>query len=189
MPRRIQQTLGLDAVVQRIFELRGQRVMIDTDLAVLYGVETKTLLQAVKRNPARFEDFVFQLSSEEWDSLRCQNGISNLRSQNVTSSLKSNFGISSHGGRRYAPYAFTEHGALMLSGVLKSEQAEKISRMIIRAFVWLRQSVPAYKELAAKVAELEEAVGKHDDSIKTMVQTLQRLIMPPDKPLRKIGFK
>ena len=127
----------MDAIVQRIFELRGQRIMLDSDLAVLYGVPTKALLQAVKRNPTRFEDFVFQLTAEEWNI---------LRSQNVTSS---------HGGRRYAPHAFSEHGALMLSSVLKSTQADQISRMIIRAFVWLRQTIPAYKELAAKVAELE----------------------------------
>jgi hypothetical protein len=160
----------VDAIVQRIFELRGQRVMLDADLAVLYGVPTKALLQAVKRNPARFEDFFFQLSAEEWK---------NLRSQNVTSS---------HGGRRYAPYAFTEHGALMLSSVLKSTRAEEISRMIIRAFVWLRQTIPAYKELAAKVAELESAVGKHDAELRGIIETLHQLIMPPDKEKRRIGF-
>jgi hypothetical protein len=161
----------LDTVVRRIFELRGQRVMLDADLAVLYGVETKALLQAVKRNPARFEDFVFQLSAAEWDS---------LRSQFVTSNGR--------GGRRYAPYAFTEHGALMLSSVLKSSRAEEISRMVIRAFVWLRQTAPAYQELAAKVAELENAVGRHDKDIAIMLDALRQLITPPDKEKRRIGF-
>ena len=160
----------IDTVIQRIFELRGQRVMLDADRAVLYGVPTKALLQAVKRNPARFEGFIFQLSAEEWNI---------LRSQNVPSS---------HGGRRYAPYAFTEHGALMLSSVLKSARAEEISRMIIRAFVWLRRTIPAYKELAAKVAELETAVGKHDAALADIVKTLRQLIMPPDKEKRRIGF-
>ena len=95
---------------------------------------------------------------------------------------------SSHGGRRYAPYAFTEHGSLMLSSVLNSQRAKEISVMIIRAFVWLRQTIPAYKELAAKVAELENAVGKHDAALGGIVKTLQQLIAPPDKEKRRIGF-
>ena len=176
----IQPATTFDAIVQRIFELRGQRVMLDADLAVLYGVETGALVRAVKRNMDRFsEDFMFQLTDDEWENLRCQIGISSLRSQNVTSSW---------GGRRYAPYAFTEHGALMLSSVLKSERASEISRMIIRAFVWLRQTIPAYKELAAKVAELESAVGKHDAALCDIVKTLHELILPPDKEKRRIGF-
>ena len=158
----------------------SQRVMLDSDLAVLYGVETKNLIKATKRNPERFpENFMFQLSEAEWNNLRFQFGTSSLRSQNVTSK---------HGGRRYAPYVFTEHGALMLSSVLNSQQATEISILIINAFVWLRQAVPAYKELAAKVAELENAVGKHDDAIKTIVHALQQMIVPPDRELRKIGF-
>ena len=176
----IQPTFTPDAIAQRIFEIRGQRVMLDADLAALYGVETGALVRATKRNAARFEDFVFQLSPEEWESLRCQFGISNLRSQN---------GISNgRGGRRYAPYVFTEHGALMLSSVLNSARATEISRMIIRAFVWLRQAVPAYKELAVKVAELENAVGRHDDDIKAIVQALRQMMIPPDGKQRKIGF-
>jgi hypothetical protein len=99
--------------------------MLDSDLAVLYGVETGALVRTTKRNLARFpEDFMFQLSAPEWDSLRCQIGISKGK-----------------GGRRYSPYAFTEHGALMLSGVLNSARATEISLLIIRAFVWLRQTV------------------------------------------------
>jgi hypothetical protein len=165
-------TFTLDSVVRRIFELRGQRVMLDTDLALLYGVETKYIVRAVKRNPGRFpEDFMFQLSTGEWDSLRCQIGTSNGR-----------------GGRRYSPYAFTEHGALMLSSVLNSSHAEEISLLIIRAFVWLRQTVPAYKELAAKVAELESALGRHDKDTAIMLDALRQLIIPPDKEKRRIGF-
>ena len=165
--------LTLDSITQRIFEVRRQRVMLDSDLAALYGVETRYIPRAVKRNPGRFpQDFAFQLSLREWDS------------------LKSTFGISNkgRGGRRSAPYAFTEHGALMLASTLNSERAEEISLMIVRAFVWLRQAVPAYKELADKVAELESAVGNHDESINLILETLRQLILPPDKEKRRIGY-
>ncbi|MCL1980054.1 MAG: ORF6N domain-containing protein [Proteobacteria bacterium] len=147
--------------------------MLDADLAVLYGVETGALVRATKRNPARFQDFVFQLSAEEWESLRRQFGILNT-------------GRGQH--RKYLPYAFTEHGALMLSSVLNSAHATEISRMIIRTFVWVRQTVPAYQELAAKVAELEAAVGKHDEALDGIFQTLHQLIVPPEKEKRRIGF-
>jgi len=168
----IQQTFTLDAVAQRIFEVRGQRVMLDADLAALYGVETRYIPRAIKRNPGRFPpDFAFQLSATEWTN------------------LKSTFGISSSwGGTRKAPWVFTEHGALMLSSALNSTRADEISLLIVRAFVWLRQAVPAYKELADKVTELENAVGKHDNAIKSIVQALQQMIVPPDKTQRKIGF-
>jgi hypothetical protein len=175
----IQQTFTLDTIAKRIFEIRGQRVMLDADLAVLYGIPNKALLQAVKRNSARFKDFVFQLSADEWEI---------LRSQFVTSSLRFQNGILKHGGRRYAPYAFTEHGALMLSSVLNSSRAVEVSRVIIRAFVWLRQAVPAYRELADKVAELEKTVGRHDKDIGVVLDALRQLIVPPDTPPRKIGF-
>ena len=169
----IQPTFTLDAIAQRIFEIRGQRVMLDADLAVLYGVITGDLIQAVKRNKDRFpSDLMFQLSSEEWESLKSQIVISKK----------------GRGGRRFAPYVFTEHGALMLSSVLKSARAVEISLLIVRAFVWLRQAVPAYKELAAKVAELENAVGKHDDAIKAIVHALQQMMIPPNREQRKIGF-
>ena len=154
--------------------------MLDADLAALYGVETRYIPRAVKRNPGRFPpDFAFQLTDEEWESLRSTFGISNLRFQN---------GTSKRGGRRYAPYVFTEHGALMLSNTLNSPRADEISLLIVRAFVWLRQAVPAYKELAAKVAELEAAVGKHDAALGGIIETLHALIMPPDKEKRRIGY-
>jgi hypothetical protein len=178
----IQQTFSLDTIAKSIFEIRGQRVMLDADLAALYGVETKNLIKAAKRNPGRFqEDFMFQLSAEEWGNLKSTFGISSLRFQNGTSK-------DGRGGRRYAPYVFTEHGALMLSSVLRSSRAEEISRMIIRAFVWLRQAVPAYQELADKVAELEKTVGRHDKDIGVVLDALRQLIVPPDTPQRKIGF-
>jgi len=166
-----QPALTPDAVAQRIFEIRGHRVMLDSDLAALYGVETGALVRAVKRNVDRFpEDFIFQLSNEEWGNLKCQ------------------IGISSWGGRRFAPYAFTEHGSIMLSGVLNSPRAREISVLVVRAFVWLRQAVPAYKELADKVAELEAAVGRHDAALGGIIETLHELILPPDKEKRRIGF-
>jgi hypothetical protein len=171
----------IDTVVRRIFELRGQRVMLDSDLAVLYGVETRYIPRAIKRNPGRFPpDFAFQLSPDEWDNLKSTFGISSLSPQN---------GISkSWGGRRFAPYALTEHGALMLSSVLNSPRASEISLLVIRAFVWLRQTVPAYAELAAKVAELEAAVGRHDESINLVLQALRELMTPPDQEKQRIGF-
>jgi len=168
----IQPAFTHDAIAQRIFELRGQRVMLDADLAELYGVETRYIPRAVKRNPRRFPPaFAFRLSPEEW------------------ANLKSTFGMSSSwGGRRSAPYVFTEHGALMLSSVLNSTRADEVSLLIIRAFVWLRQTIPAYKELAAKVAELENAVGKHDEKLDGIIETLRQLIVPPDKEKQRIGF-
>lgn len=164
---------NLDTVVHRIMEIRGQRVMLDSDLAVLYGVETRYIPRAVNRNPGKFPpDFAFQLSLEEWDS------------------LKSTFGISKtgRGGRRSAPYVFTEHGALMLSGTLNSPRADEISILIVRAFIWLRQTVPAYQELAAKLMELESAVTRHDNDISMILEALKQLVTPPDEGKRRIGF-
>ena len=177
----IQASYTLEAIVQRIFELRGLRVMLDSDLATLYGVETGALVRAVKRNLERFpEDLMFQLTKEEWENLKSQIEISNLRCQNGISS--------SWGGRRFAPYAFTEHGAIMLSSVLRSARAVEVSLLVVRAFVWLRRAVPAYKELAEKVAELEKAVGQNSEDIKEIIQVLQQLIAPPDNSQKRIGF-
>ena len=162
------------SIAQRIFEIRGQRVMLDTDLARMYDVAAKVLNQAVKRNVERFpEDFMFQLTSEEADS---------LRSQIVT--LKN--GRGQH--RKYLPYAFTEQGVAMLSSILRSSRAIQVNIAIIRAFVWMRQAVPAYNELASKMAEIEDTVGKHDAVIGGIIETLNDMILPPDKNKRRIGF-
>src|ERR1700757_2273129 len=127
--------LAVDALASRIHLIRSHRVMLDVDLAALYGVQTKVLVQAVKRNLARFpEDFMFQLAGEEW---------ANLRSQSVTSS-------SGHGGRRTAPYAFTEQGVAMLSSVLGSDRAIAVNIEIMRAFVRIRKLLEADKSLARK---------------------------------------
>ena len=139
-----------DAVAQRIFELRGRRVLLDTDLALLYRVETKNLIRAAKRNLDRFpKDFMFQLTRVEWKNVKSQFAIANLEFPNIASNFWR--------GRLYSPYAFTKHGALMLSSVLNSAWADEISLLIVRSFAWLRQAVPACKEFAAKMAELENA--------------------------------
>ena len=135
-------------IEEQIFLVRGQKVLLDTDLAALYGVEVRALNQAVKRNEERFPpDFVFQLTAEENEGLRSQIVISK----------------SSRGGRRYAPYAFTEHGAIMAASVLNSPRAVEMSIYVVRAFLRLRETLATHKELAAKLAELEQRLETHDD--------------------------
>lgn len=160
----------------RIFTMRGQRVMLDADLAELYGVQTKVLLQAMKRNIARFPpDFMFQLSKEEAES---------LRSQFVTSKTEG------RGGRRYLPYVFAEHGVAMLSSVLKSETAIQVNIAIIRAFIKMRDVLAGHKELARKVDEHEHRLNDQDEVIISIVEEMrkQRTALSPAKPKRKIGF-
>lgn len=163
---------SVEVVVGRIFFIRGVKAMLDADLADLYGVETRALTQAVKRNQAKFPtDFMFQLTDSEWSILRSQNVISR-----------------SHGGRRYPPYAFTEHGALMLSSVLHSSRATEISIMVVRAFVLLRQMMPAHQEISSRLGELERKVGEHDQSLIHLIEAIQNLLSPPDKGKKTIGF-
>jgi hypothetical protein len=152
----------LEPVQTLIHEIRGQRVILDSDLARIYGVAVKALNQAVKRNAARFpEDFAFQLTSTEWQS---------LRSQFVTSR--------SHGGRRYLPYAFNEHGALMAANVLNSDRAVEMSVFVVRAFVKLRETLASHKELAAKIDELDRKVGSHDKAIVSIIAAIRQLTSP-----------
>jgi len=162
-------------IESRIFLIRGQKIMLDADLAELYGVENRALNQAVKRNAERFpEDFMFQLTSEEYES---------LRSQFVT--LKT--GRGQH--RKYLPYAFTEHGALMLGNVLKSERAVEMSLMVVRAFVRMRELVAGNKELAQKLAQLERKVGAHDKAIAEIINAIRQLMTPSESnKKRPIGF-
>jgi len=163
-----------DSIENRIFLVRGQKVLLDADLAGLYGVEVRTLNQAVKRNENRFpSDFVFQLTAEENEA---------LRSQTVTSK-------SSRGGRRYAPYAFTEHGAIMAASVLNSPRAVEMSVYVVRAFLRLRETLGTNKVLAAKLAELEQRLETHDHKIVEIVKAIHVLAMPPEKPARQIGFR
>jgi hypothetical protein len=164
----------VDQIELLIHEFRGQKVILDSDLAMLYGVETKALNRAVKRNPERFpDDFMFQLTDEEFDSLRCQSGTSNIR----------------RGGRRYLPYTFTEHGAFMAASVLNSPQAIEVGVFVVRAFVKLRQFILAHKELASKLDQLERKVGSHDEAIKQLVTAIRQLMTPaPTAPKKQIGF-
>src|SRR6266446_6720570 len=158
-------------IAQAIFVLRGQKVILSQDLAALYGVTVGALTQAVKRNPYRFpKDFVFQLTAEEFR---------NLKSQIV---------ISSWGGRRHLPYAFTEQGVAMLSSVLNGQRAVKVNIAIMRAFVKLRETLETNRELAQKFSELEKRVGKHDEKIDAILEAIRQLIAPPEKPHREIGF-
>jgi hypothetical protein len=173
-------------ITPHILSLRDQRVMLDTDLAALYGVETKVLVQAVKRNLERFPaDFMFQLSTEEF---------ANLRSQFVTSSSGTGYG-----GRRYAPYAFTEQGVAMLSSVVKSPRAIAINIEIMRAFVQLRAFAMSHQDLAKQLAELQEkteSVAMQQDTFKRntkaqlrqVFDALRELMTPPEPPKRPIGF-
>jgi hypothetical protein len=158
-------------IAQSILVLRGQRVMLDRDLAVLYGVETRVLNQAVKRNSDRFpEDFVFTLSREEIQRI----------SQTVTSSASLKFSKQVR--------AFTEQGVAMLSSVLKSDRAIRVNVAIMRTFVRLRQTLESNRELAQKFSELERRVGKHDDEIAAILEAIRQLMAPPEKPRREIGF-
>ncbi len=166
--------LSIGEVAQRIVVIRGQRVLLDADLARFYGESTKRLNQQVNRNRMRFpEDFMFQLTAEEF---------ANLRLQSATSS-------SSHGGRRYAPLAFTEHGAIMASMVLNSERATALSVYVVRAFVELRGLLSSNKELATKVHALERKVSVHERNIAELADSMADLLATPaPPPKRPIGF-
>lgn len=163
----MKQIIPLDYLQRRIFIIRGQKVMIDEDLARLYSVETKNLNLQVRRNRSRFpSDFMFQLTAQE---------TSNLRLQIATSSW---------GGRRYRPFAFTEQGVAMLSSVLNSERAIQVNIAIMRAFTRLREMVATHRRLAERLRALEQKLGEHDFHIKSIFEAIYELTQP-----RKIGFK
>lgn len=165
--------IPVEQIARTIILLRGQKVMLSQQLAELYGVPVKALNQAVKRHRDRFpRDFTFQLTADEFD---------NLKSQIVTSSWG--------GVRRALPYAFTEQGVAMLSSVLRSARAVKVNIAIMRAFVKLRQALDGNRELAAKFADLEKRVGKHDKEIGAIIEAIRQLMSPPEKPKREIGFR
>jgi hypothetical protein len=176
MEREVKKSDGAD-IDGRIRIVRGHRVILDVDLAAIYGVPTKRLNEQVRRNVARFpDDFAFQLSIQE---------VSNLKSQIATSSLKGN---SSHGGARKMPWVFTEHGAIMAANVLNSTQAVKMGVYVVRAFVRLREAMSFQRDLAIKLDELERKVGAHDEHLRVVFDTLRRLTAEPEKPKRRIGF-
>lgn len=160
-----------ESIEKKIYVIRQQKVMLDTDLAYLYGVTVKRLNEQVRRNIKRFPtDFMFQANEEEHE---------NLRSQNATSSW---------GGRRYLPYAFTEQGVAMLSGVLNSERAIQVNIAIMRAFVNLREILLTHKELSHKLTLLEKRIENHDGEIYTIFEAIRQLMASPEKKKRKIGF-
>jgi DNA-binding PadR family transcriptional regulator len=164
--------IPIQRVVQSIRCFRGQKVLLDSDLAALYGVTTGNLNKAVSRNRDRFpSDFMFQLSAEEAEDLIFQIGRSKGR-----------------GGRRHRPYAFTEQGIAMLSSVLNSDRAIRVNIAIMRAFVKLRQMLETNRELARRFSELERRVGKHDQEIAAILEAIRQLMTPPEKPRREIGF-
>jgi hypothetical protein len=163
----------MELIERTILLIRSEKVMLDADLAALYGVETKTLVRAVKRNIERFpSDFMFQLTSGEFENLRRQIGTSNLRSQ---------IGTSSWGGRRYRPYAFTEQGVAMLSSVLKSKTAVRVNVEIMRTFVRLRRLLATHADLARKLDSMEK---KYDGQFKVVFDAIRRLMAPPEAPKR-----
>jgi phage regulator Rha-like protein len=176
----MEQLPDVKAIGAAIVVVRGQRVMLDADLARLYGVETRRLNQQVRRNPERFpSDFMFELSLSEWQGMRLQNA-SSLRCSNT---------------RNVAPLAFTEHGCLMLANVLRSGRAVEVSVLIVRAFVQMRAAAVTNAVLAARVGALTQELGRHgeklvthDEAILRILDEIRRLTEFPDEPRRGIGF-
>jgi phage regulator Rha-like protein len=174
----------IETIERKIYLIRGQKVMLDSDLAELYGVETKVLNQSVRRNIMRFPfDFMFQLTSEESETLRCQAGLRELhdylRSQIVT--LKPGRGEY----RKYKPYVFTEQGVAMLSSILNSNRAIEANIHIIRAFVKLREMIASHKELTKRLDEME---NKYDSPFKVIFEAIRALVTQPEPKKKKIGY-
>jgi hypothetical protein len=164
--------MRLDSIARFIHLVRGQKVLLDADLARLYGVAVKAFNQAVKRNGDRFpEDFMFRLTAQEFESLRSQ-FVTLKRGQH----------------RKYLPHAFTEQGVAMLSSVLRSKRAVEVNIAIMRAFVQLREAMETNRELAKKFSELEQRVGAHDGDIAAIIDAIRQLMAPEKKPPREIGF-
>jgi hypothetical protein len=158
----------LNVIEKKILLIGGLKMMLDSDLAALYGVETKMLVRAVKRNLERFPgDFMVQLTNEEFDN------------------LKYHFGTSRWGGRRYLPYAFTENGVAMLSSILNSPKAIQVNIQIMRTFTRLREMIASHKDLARKLAEVEK---KYDGQFQIVFEAIRQLIEVEEKPKRKIGY-
>jgi hypothetical protein len=179
MARLTEKTASLEliaapAIEKRIFIVRERQVMLDEDLADLYGVETKRLVEQVKRNLERFpEDFMFQLRKDEAAALRSQIATSNV----------------GRGGRRYAPYVFTEQGVAMLSSVLRSKTAIAVNIEIMRAFVELRWVASSYAAIEKRLEEIERELGGHDEQLHQIFKTLRQLISPPGRPKHPVVFR
>ncbi len=163
----------IESIVSKILFIRGERILLDRDLSKLYGVKTKALKQAVRRNIKRFpDDFMIELTKEESLS---------LRSQNVT--------LKRGQHSKYLPFAFTEKGVAMLSSVLNSEHAIEVNIAIMRAFVYLRKKIASNAELAHKLAELERHLKDHDEQIQSIFEAIGQLMAPPERSRKKIGFE
>lgn len=172
------QIVAMSAIENKILVVRGRQVMLDEDLAELYDVETRVMVQQVKRNAKRFPaDFMFQLTRAEAEALRSQNVISK----------------DGRGGRRYAPYVFTEQGVAMLSGVLRSDRAIAVNIEIMRAFVELRRVAGSFQELEQRLERMELDIGarlsEHDEQLRQIFEALRQLIAPPPRVRRPIGFR
>ena len=166
-------TESVQRIERLIYMIHGNRVMLDADLAELYGVETRVLKQAVRRNRKRFpKDFMFELTKEENQSLRSQNVILKRGEHS-----------------KYLPFAFTEQGVAMLSSVLNSERAIEVNIEIVRAFVRIREMLAAHTELAAKLKELEGHIQAHDEQIQAIFEAIRQIMTPPEKPTKRIGFE
>jgi hypothetical protein len=169
--------IAVPLIEKRILVVRERQVMVDEDLADLYGVETGALTRAVRRNKDRFpSDFMFRLTTTEFEDLKSQSGTSS----------------DGHGGRRYLPYVFTEQGVAMLSGVLRSKRAVAVNIEIMRAFVELRRAASSYAAIERRLEELEREtgarLGQHDHQLDQIFKALRQLISPPPRPKRRVGF-
>ena len=166
-------SISVESIAGKIFFIRGEKVILDRDLAAMYGVTTKVLNQAVRRNRKRFpDDFMFVLTKEENDS---------LRSQNVT--------LKRGQHSKYLPFAFTEHGVAMLSSVLNSERAIEVNITIIRAFVHLRRMTISYDAVERKLRDIEDRLEGQDEKIEVIFEAIRQLMVPPGKKKNKIGFE
>lgn len=178
--------IPIERIENKIYLIRGHKVMIDSDLAEIFRTTTSRLNEQVKRNLFRFpDDFMFQLTGDEWDELKSQFEI-------LPDSLTSQIAILKNGRgqqRKYLPFVFTEHGALMLASVLKSVVAVEASIQIVRTFVKLRVVLSNHKELEAKLQILETKTGLHDKEIKLIFEAIRQLMQPPNPPRKEIGFK
>jgi len=177
-------------IERSIFLVRGEKVILDADLAMLYGVPTKRLNEQVRRNRDRFpDDFMFRLS---WAETRVSvSHLATLSREETGQGSRSQFATLRRGWNiKYRPYAFTEHGAIMAATVLNSPRAVQVSVYVVRAFLRLRQMLGQHKELSVKLADLERKVGEHDQNIVALIQAIRRLMAPPpEAPRKRIGFR
>lgn len=178
--------IGEERIEQSILLVRGQKVLLDVDLAELYGVSTKRLNEQVRRNLDRFPlDFMFQLSEQEAVATRSQI----VNASKDADPMRSQIATASRRNVRYLPYAFTEHGVIMAASILNTPRAIEVSVFVVRVFVKLREMLTADKELARKLAELEQKIGKHDETIRSLVAAIRQLMTPAEPKRNEIGFK